>query len=372
MTDTPLLHTPLHALHVARGGRMVPFAGYDMPVQYDGMGVMKEHLHTRAAAGLFDVSHMGQALLYSPTQDPALALERIVPGDIAGLGIGKQRYTMLLDDQGGIVDDLMVARLADNTLFLVVNAACKDKDIAYIRERIGTAAGLTVLNDRALLALQGPVAENALAAHLPGIVPLAFMDVLTTQWRGQDVYVSRSGYTGEDGFEISLPAALARDFAEALLEDPDVALIGLGARDSLRLEAGLCLYGHDIDETTTPVDANLKWTVPKRRRAEGGFAGADTVLRQLAEGAPRRRVGLKPQGRAPVREGAELHDDAGRLIGRVTSGGFGPTAGGPVAMGYVETAFAAAGTVVNAVVRGQALPCTVTDLPFVPHRYKKG
>ena len=368
----PLLRTPLYDLHRELGGKMVAFAGYDMPVQYDGLGVMKEHLHTRAEAGLFDVSHMGQALLYSPTIDPATALEKLVPGDIIGLGIGKQRYTLLLNDDGGIIDDLMVARLNEHTLFLVVNAACKDKDFTHIKKKIGAVASLTPLPDRALLALQGPKAEQVLSTRFEGILDMAFMDVLQTQWRGNDVYISRSGYTGEDGFEISLPSALAEAFARDLLQDAEVKMIGLGARDSLRLEAGLCLYGHDIDDKSTPVDANLKWTIAKRRREEANFPGAKKITEQLANGAYIARVGIKPQGRAPVREGVELQDAAGKKIGIVTSGGFGPTADGPVAMGYVATAFAKPGTEIFAFVRGTALPCTVTVLPFTPHRYKKG
>lgn len=370
--QTPLLRTPLYDLHRELGGKMVPFAGYDMPVQYDGMGVMKEHLHTRTAAGLFDVSHMGQALLYSPTIDPATALEKLVPGDIIGLGNGKQRYTLLLNDEGGIIDDLMVARLDEHTLFLVVNAACKDGDFAHIKKKIGAVASLTPLPDRALLALQGPKAEQVLSTRFAGILDMAFMDVLQTEWRGEDVYISRSGYTGEDGFEISLPASLAEAFTRDLLQDAEVKLIGLGARDSLRLEAGLCLYGHDIDDKSTPVDANLKWTIAKRRREEANFPGAKKILEQLANGSYIARVGIKPQGKAPVREGVELQDAAGKKIGIVTSGGFGPSADGPVAMGYVATAFAKPGTEIFALVRGTAMPCTVAALPFTPHRYKKG
>lgn len=373
MTDTTALKkTPLHALHLEKGARMVPFAGYDMPVQYNGLGVLKEHLHTRAAAGLFDVSHMGQALLYSPTIDPALALEKIVPGDMVGLKDGRQRYTLLLNDKGGIIDDLMVARLNAHTLLLVVNASRKDVDFAYIRQKIGAVAQLTPLDDRALLALQGPKAEQVISPLFSGILEMNFMDVLTTQWHGEDVYISRSGYTGEDGFEISLPATLADAFARELLLEPDVQLIGLGARDSLRLEAGLCLYGHDLDEHATPVSANLKWTVPKRRREEANFAGASSVVPEFTGGSYIVRVGIKPSGRAPVREKTELFAADGQKVGVVTSGGFGPTVDGPVAMGYVSADFAKPGTALTAMVRGQALPCTVVELPFTPHRYKKG
>jgi len=366
-----ILHkTPLHALHLSLGGKMVPFAGYDMPVQYDGMGVLKEHLHTRAAAGLFDVSHMGQAILTSQTTDPARALEKIVPGDIAGLSAGQMRYTVLLNDKGGIVDDLMVTRWDERTLYIVVNAACKDKDFAYIRSKIGHETELEYLGERALVALQGPKAEAALAALIPDAARLFFMTSFKTVYKGQPLFISRSGYTGEDGYEISLPAAFAENFTRELLANNDVKLIGLGARDSLRLEAGLCLYGHDLDENTTPVEANLKWTIAKRRREEANFAGADVILKQLAEGTPRLRVGLRPEGKAPVREGTEIHI-GGKKIGVVTSGGFGPTADAPVAMGYIDTAHAKNGTAVEALVRGTPRPCAVAATPFIKQNYKK-
>ncbi len=372
MTAPALKKTPLHALHLEKGARMVPFAGYDMPVQYDGFGVLKEHLHTREHAGLFDVSHMGQALLYSPTIDPATALEKIVPSDIIGLQNGRQRYTLLLNDEGGILDDLMVARLNEHTLLLVVNAACKDKDFAYIRQKIGAVTQLTPLDDRALLALQGPKAEQVLSPFFSGLLEMNFMDVITTAWRDADIYISRSGYTGEDGFEISFPAALADAFTRDLLQEAEVRLIGLGARDSLRLEAGLCLYGHDLDEHASPVSANLKWTVPKRRRNEANFAGAAKIMSELNNSPYILRVGLQPQGKAPIREKTELFDDKGRKVGVVTSGSFGPSVDGPIAMGYVDANLAVTGTILTAMVRGQSLPCTIVDLPFVPHRYKKG
>lgn len=370
-TQPKLLKTPLYDLHVAAGGKMVPFAGYSMPVQYDGFGVMKEHLHTRAAAGLFDVSHMGQALLYSPTIDPATALEQLVPGDIIGLQAGQQRYTLLLNDDGGIIDDMMVARLNDHTLFLVVNAACKDKDFAYLRAKIGHVTTLTVLDTRALLALQGPLAEKALASFFPAITAMRFMDVITASYEGADVYISRSGYTGEDGFEISLSAGQATAFTKKLLENDTVKMIGLGARDSLRLEAGLCLYGHDLDDKTTPVEANLKWTIGKRRREAANFAGASKIMSQMTAGAARLRVGLKPEGRAPMREGTPLVDAAGNNIGMITSGGFGPSADGPVAMGYIDAAFAKNGQPIFALLRGEPRPIAIAPLPFTPHRYKK-
>ncbi len=366
-----LLRTPLFDLHVAQGGKMVPFAGYSMPVQYDGLGVLKEHLYTRSAAGLFDVSHMGQALLYSPTIDPAAALEQLVPGDIIGLQDGQQRYTLLLNDNGGIIDDMMVARLNDHTLFLVVNAACKEKDFAHLRAKIGNVTSLTVLDTRALLALQGPLAEKALSPLFPEITKMRFMDVITTKYEGHDVYISRSGYTGEDGFEISLPQDLAAAFTQKLLGNPDVKLIGLGARDSLRLEAGLCLYGHDLDENTTPVEANLKWTIGKRRREAANFAGAEKIMAQMTAGATRLRVGLKPEGRAPMREGTPLVDSAGNNIGTITSGGFGPSVDGPVAMGYIDAAFSKSGAPVFALLRGEPRPVAISALPFTPHRYKK-
>lgn len=355
--QTGLLQTPLWHLHASLGGKMVPFAGYDMPVQYTGMGVLQEHLHTRTKAGLFDVSHMGQAVL----QGDVSALEKIVPIDIQNLKNGQMKYALLLNDNGGIVDDLIITRQSADTLFLVVNAACKDKDFAYIRDKI-TEAALTPLPDRALLALQGPQAAAALSKFFPAAATLSFMTSMTAN----DFIVSRCGYTGEDGFEISLPAALAADFAKELLADPDVKMIGLGARDSLRLEAGLCLYGHDIDDTTTPLEANLRWAIPKRRREAKDFIGADKALADPA----RLRVGLKPEGKAPIREGTELFAN-GRKIGVVTSGGFGPTYDGPVAMGYVDTAFAAPGTKIDALLRGTPRPAEVCPLPFVPTKYKK-
>lgn len=365
-----LLKTPLWSLHVEMGGKMVPFAGYDMPVQYDGMGVLKEHLHTRNAAGLFDVSHMGQALL-TAAGDPARLLEKIVPSDIQSLTPGKMRYTVLLNDQGGIVDDLMVTRWDDKTLFLVVNAACKDKDIAHIRVMLGKDATLTPFEDRALLALQGPLAEKILSEIFPTVRDMTFMTSIKETLNGNEFFISRSGYTGEDGFEISIPAKAVAAFATKLLSFADVKWIGLGARDSLRLEAGLCLYGHDLDEKTTPVEANLKWVIQKRRREEKNFLGADKILKQYETGTPRLRVGIKPEGKAPVREGTELFSSDNKKIGVITSGGFGPSVDGPVAMGYVETAFAANGTKLSAMVRGTPRPCEIAPLPFIPQNYKR-
>lgn len=367
---TEPLKTPLWALHKEMGGKMVGFAGYAMPVQYDGMGVLKEHLQVRSAAGLFDVSHMGQALL-TAAADPASALEKIVPSDIIGLEPGKTRYTVLLNDDGGIIDDLMVTRWDDKTLFLIVNAACRDKDFAYIRKKIGNQVKLQYLADRALLALQGPKAESVLSRIIPLAAGMKFMTTTKVKHEGRELYLSRSGYSGEDGYEISLPASFAEAFARELLSRDEVRLIGLGARDSLRLEAGLCLYGHELDEQTTPVEANLKWVIQKRRREEGGFCGAEKILAQMKNGAPRLRVGIRPEGRAPLREGTELLSAEGRKIGVITSGGFGPSVAGPVAMGYVATMYSAAGAKLQAMLRGTARPCEVAALPFVKNNYKR-
>jgi aminomethyltransferase len=355
----PLKRTPLHALHAASGGKMVPFAGYEMPVQY-AAGVLREHLHTRAGAGLFDVSHMGQIALRPKSgriEDAALALERLVPQDILGVTPGRQRYAQFTNETGGILDDLMVANFGSH-LFLVVNAACKAED-------------------EALIALQGPKAEAVLAGLCPDVPAMRFMDAGPHRLDGIDCFVSRSGYTGEDGFEISVPAGQAQRLARALLGNSDVLPIGLGARDSLRLEAGLCLYGHDIDTSTTPVEGALEWSIQKSRRhggaRAGGFPGADKILAQLQDGAPRRRVGLRPQGRAPVREGAPLFADAvsTEQLGAVTSGGFGPSLNAPVAMGYLPSAHAALGRTVFAEVRGQRLPLQAAAMPFVPNSYKR-
>jgi aminomethyltransferase len=365
-----LARTPLYELHVGEGARMVPFAGYAMPVQYKS-GIIAEHLHTRAKAGLFDVSHMGQAVLSGP--DAARKLEMLVPADIVGMAPGRQRYTQFLDESSGILDDLMVTRLpgAGERLGLVVNASNKEADFAHLRTSLPDLK-LEVLADRALLALQGPKAAQALARLLPDVEKMAFMSWREFAWNGSPLFVSRSGYTGEDGYEISVPAAGVCAFAERLLVDPDVALVGLGARDSLRLEAGLCLHGHDIDTSTNPVEAGLAWSIQKRRRQEGGFPGADRIQRELAEGAQRRRVGLDLAGKAPAREGAEITAPDGRPIGRVTSGGFAPSLGRPIAMAYVERDFAAPGTELNIIVRGTPLAARVTQLPFVPHRYFRG
>ncbi len=372
--STALLQTPLNALHLELGARMVPFAGYSMPVQYPE-GLMAEHHHTRRSAGLFDVSHMGQLLLSGP--DAAAAFESLMPVDVIGLGLNKQRYGLLLNDQGGIIDDLMFVNRGDH-LYVIVNGACKHGDLAHIQARIGSRCTVTPQFDRALLALQGPVAVSALQRLLPGVENLVFMTGHGFTWNGADLYVTRSGYTGEDGFEISVPAASADAFARALLAQPEVKPIGLGARNSLRLEAGLCLYGNDIDTTTTPVEAALNWAMQKVRRTggerAGGFPGADVVLAQLDGTRPltRKRVGLVALERVPVREHVELQSLDGAKIGEVTSGLLGPSADKPVAMGYVTPEFAAAGTRVNALVRGKAVPMEVAPMPFVPNRYYRG
>ena len=374
-TAPALKHTPLHGAHVALGARMVAFAGYDMPVQYP-TGILTEHLHTRASAGLFDVSHMGQAFLMGPNHATvAAALETLVPADIQNLAPGRQRYTQLLNAEGGILDDLMVTRSAeeheDGVLMLVVNAACKEEDFAHIAANLPQGVRLMRAEHRALVALQGPKAAEILARHCEGAAEMPFMSARQASFDGLSCHVSRSGYTGEDGYEISIKAAHAVAIWSALLRDAAVKPIGLGARDSLRLEAGLCLYGHDIDATTSPVEAGLNWSIQKRRREEGGFPGAARLQREFAEGPSRKRVGLLPHGKAPAREGAEIHTKDGRKIGTVTSGGFGPTLGGPLAMGYVESEFAAIGNELDLIVRGKPLPAKVATMPFVPNRYHR-
>ncbi|MCE0915425.1 glycine cleavage system aminomethyltransferase GcvT [Pseudomonas sp. NMI760_13] len=373
MSET-LHKTPLHALHLELGARMVPFAGYDMPVQYP-LGVLKEHLHTREQAGLFDVSHMGQIILRG--SDAAQALESLVPVDIIDLPVGMQRYAMFTNAEGGILDDLMVANLGDDTLFLVVNAACKDQDLAHLRKHIGNRCEIQPLfEERALLALQGPAAVKVLERLAPEVAKMTFMQFQPVQLLGADCYVSRSGYTGEDGFEISVPADKAEALARRLLAEPEVQPIGLGARDSLRLEAGLCLYGHDMNTATTPIAASLLWAISKVRRADGaragGFPGAAAVFAQQQQGVARKRVGLLPQERTPVREGAEIVDGTGKIVGQVCSGGFGPTLGAPVAMGYVDSEHAALDTALFAVVRGKQVALKVSKMPFVAQRYYRG
>ena len=371
---TALLNTPLNALHLELGARMVPFAGYSMPVQYP-MGLMAEHIHTRSEAGLFDVSHMGQLRLVGT--DAAAAFESLMPVDVIDLPVGKQRYGLLLTDEGNIIDDLMfVNRGAD--IFVIVNGACKGNDIAHIQGRIGAKCQVIPMPERALLALQGPKAVDALSRMVPGVEKLVFMTGASFDWQGADLFITRSGYTGEDGFEISVHNDQADLFARALLAQAEVKPIGLGARNSLRLEAGLCLYGNDIDTSTTPIEAGLNWAIQKVRRTggarAGGFPGADIVLGQLdgSRSLTRKRVGLIAQERVPVREHVELQNTQGVKIGEVSSGLLGPSANVPVAMGYVDVASASLGTVVNAMVRGKAVPMTVSAMPFVPNRYYRG
>ncbi|MGH1464282.1 MAG: glycine cleavage system aminomethyltransferase GcvT [Cognatishimia sp.] len=371
-----LLQTPLSELHAELGAKMVPFAGYAMPVQYP-LGVMKEHLHCRAAAGLFDVSHMGQVILRGGSYEAvARAFETLIPMDVLGLSAGKQRYGLFTNEDGGIEDDLMFANRGDH-LFVVVNAACKEADIARMKAALEPDVSVNVIEGRALVALQGPAAETALARLNSAVVDMVFMDVTDVQLVGATCWVSRSGYSGEDGYEISVPAEQAEALCRALLAMDEVEPIGLGARDSLRLEAGLCLYGNDIDAGTNPIEAGLVWAIQKVRRAggdrEGGFPGTSHVLGTMAEGVARKRVGLLPQGRAPMRAGTQIFAaaDGGEPIGEVTSGGFGPTVNGPVAMGYVGTSYATVNTELYGEVRGKRLPLNVANLPLVPAKFKR-
>ena len=365
LNRSDLKRTALYELHVAHGGKMVPFAGYEMPVQYPA-GILTEHNHTRAKASIFDVSHMGQIALRGA--DPSTALETLVPGDIAGLAPGRMRYTMFTNETGGILDDLMVTNVGEY-LFLVVNAACKDSDIAHLKDRLPGGIEVEILNNRSLIALQGPAAAAIMARYAPGADTMPFMTALPFEIDGSRLAVTRSGYTGEDGYEISIPSDAALRITELFLSAKDVEFAGLGARDSLRLEAGLCLYGHDIDETTTPVEAALTWSIGKRRRAAGGFPGDTVIKQQIADGVARKRVGILPDGKAPAREGTGITDADGAPIGTVTSGGFGPSVEGPVAMGYVDIAHATTDTPVNLVVRGQPRPGRIAPMQFVPNRY---
>jgi aminomethyltransferase len=372
--DPQLLRTPLHALHVELGARMVPFAGYSMPVQYPA-GLMAEHHHTRKSAGLFDVSHMGQLRLVGP--DAAAAFETLMPVDVMDLPVGKQRYGLLLTDEGTIIDDLMFVNRGSD-LFVIVNGACKVGDIAHIKQRIGSRCEVIPMPERGLLALQGPKAVDALSRLVPGVEKLVFMTGVAFPWQGDDLFITRSGYTGEDGFEISVHEKQADALARALLAQPEVKPIGLGARNSLRLEAGLCLYGNDIDTTTTPVEAGLNWAIQKVRRTggarAGGFPGDAKILGQLDGSVPlaRKRVGLVALERIPVREHTELQDTQGQRVGEVTSGLLGPSADRAVAMGYVPPSAAAPGTRINAIVRGKPVPMEVTGMPFVPNNYYRG
>ncbi len=376
-SDQPLLKTPLHAEHVALGARMVPFAGYDMPVQYP-TGILTEHNWTREHAGLFDVSHMGQAFLVAEDKNHetvAKALEALIPADVLNLKPNQQRYSQLLADDGGILDDLMVTRVGapghEGWLYLVVNASMKEQDYAHIGARLPKGVSLNRKDNLALMALQGPSAEGVLAKLAPEAAAVPFMMSADVQIDGIWCHVSRSGYTGEDGYEISCKADDAARLWNKLLENPEVKAIGLGARDSLRLEAGLCLYGHDIDNTTSPIEAGLIWSIQKRRREEGGFPGAARIQREIKDGPARVRVGILPEGRAPAREGSVITTPDGREVGIVTSGGFGPTVNGPIAMGYVSKDVSAIGTDLHLIVRGKPLPAKVAAMPFAPHRYKR-
>ena len=374
--DTDVLrHTPLHGLHLELGGKMVPFAGYEMPVQYSE-GILKEHLHTRAQAGLFDVSHMGQRFLVGPNDmATAGALENVAPGDFRSLGRGRIRYSLLLNERGGIVDDFMATRSADagddGKFFLVLNAGRKAVDDAFLRERLPAGVTLEDASERALLALQGPAAEAVLARHCARVTESSFMSAFSGDIAGAPCFISRSGYTGEDGFEISVPSSEAEPVARALLAENEVLPIGLGARDSLRLEAGLCLYGHDIDEDTSPIEAGLSWVIGKRRKMERDFPAAERIMEELLSGPRRKRVGIRPDGKAPAREGAEIMSADGVPIGKITSGGFGPSAGAPIAMGYVNSEFAEDGNALALMVRGTPRPARISPMPFVPHRYKR-
>lgn len=370
-TET-LRRTSLYDLHVSLGARMVPFAGYEMPLQYEG--ILAEHRWTREHAGLFDVSHMGQRFLVGPDHaTTAAALARLTPGSFEELGLGRMRYTLLLNDSGGVIDDMMVTRSQsesdDGALGLVFNAGRKEIDDDYFCSRLPDDVTLHTADDRALLALQGPEAAKVMARHCPKAPPLTFMSAMSAEFDGIDCSVSRSGYTGEDGFEISIPVRDVEAVARSLLSEPEVKPVGLGARDSLRLEAGLPLYGHDLDEATSPVEADLVFAVAKVRRTKGGFPGAKRILNELADGPARKRVGLRPSGRAPVREGAKILSPNGAEIGVITSGGFGPTVNGPVAMGYVRTQFSKPGTKVVTSGRRENEPAEIVALPFVPHRY---
>lgn len=366
----PLKTTPLDALHRELGGKMVPFSGYAMPVQYPG-GIIREHLHTREQAGLFDVSHMGQIKLHG--REAARELESLVTADIVNLAPGRQRYALFTNPEGGILDDLMVANGGDH-LFLVVNAGCKQQDINHLRAHL--SGETEVVSTRALLALQGPAAHAVLGRVVAGLDDLHFMQAMEARWRQAELFITRSGYTGEDGFEISLPSECAEAFARWLIDQPEVVPVGLGARDSLRLEAGLCLYGHDITTGTTPIEAGLGWAISRERRSQGaragGFPGSEKILNQMSGGTDKVRVGLRATGRAPVREGAQLVGDSGKQVGTITSGGYGPSLAGPVAMGYLTPELSKPGTEVQAIVRGKEVATLVTPLPFVKQRYYRG
>jgi len=378
MNNKTILKTKLYDMHVACGAKMVPFAGYAMPVQYP-LGVMKEHLHCRAHAGLFDVSHMGQAFIIADDgefETAAAFLETLVPCDVKSLEPGQQRYTQFLNADGGILDDLMVSRLGldghQHWIYIVVNAGCKDDDFAHIEAHLPSGLKLKTLDDMSLIALQGPKAVDIVSKYLPEAATMPFMSSLDAPLNGMWCHISRSGYTGEDGYEIAVKHTDVEAMCELFLSHDEVKFIGLGARDSLRLEAGLCLYGHDIDTTTSPIEAGLIWSIQKHRREEGGFLGAERVRKDIAERPARRRVGIQPEGRAPAREGTIIQNMAGKEIGVITSGGFGPSAEGPVAMGYVKRRYSRVGTEINLLIRGKAKPAKIIKLPFVPNNFYRG
>lgn len=366
-----LLKTPLYDLHIEKGGKMVGFAGYAMPVQYAGAGIIKEHLHVRAKAGLFDVSHMGQINISAVDSDPALFLEKIIPSDLQSLKHGDMRYSVILNDEGGVVDDLILTRMSDSKFFAVINAACKESDIEYLNEQIGADVKIKLLEDRGQLALHGPISEEILLKFIPEIKALKFMKFGVFEYSGAEGYVTRSGYTGEDGFEVSLPNQVLEKFTRELLEDERVALIGLGARDSLRLEAGLPLYGHELGETITPIEAGLKWIIQKIRRERANFIGSDVILEQIENGVKSKRVALAPTGKAPVREGTPLINEDEDNIGMVTSGTYSPTLAKPIAMGYASVEHIKSGKKIYALLRGRKVECELVKLPFVEHKYKR-
>ena len=378
MDSSETKKTELYDLHVSHGAKMVPFAGYMMPVQYP-LGVMKEHLHCRENAGLFDVSHMGQAFIIADDgtfETAAAFLETLVPCDVKSLEPGQQRYTQFLNEDGGILDDLMVSRLGldghQHWVYIVVNAGCKDDDFAHIEKHLPDGLKLKILEDMSLIALQGPKAADVVSKYIPEAATMSFMSSLDTPLNGMWCHISRSGYTGEDGYEIAVKHTDVEAMCELFLSHDEVEFIGLGARDSLRLEAGLCLYGHDIDKTTSPIEAGLIWSIQKHRREEGGFLGAARVQKDIAERPPRRRVGIQPEGRAPAREGTVIQNAKGQDIGVITSGGFGPSHGGPIAMGYVKRKYSRVGTDVNLLIRGKAKPAKIIKLPFVPNNFYRG
>lgn len=365
-----LLKTSLYDLHVEKGGKLVDFAGYSLPVQYPS-GIIKEHLHVRSKAGIFDVSHMGQVIISSASEDPAIYLEKIIPSSLKSLKDGSMRYSVILNDEGGVVDDLIITRMSDKSFFMVINAACRDKDIKYLNDQIGQDVKIKLLEDQGQIAFHGPVTEEILQKFIPEITVLKFMKFGVFEYAGEEGYVTRSGYTGEDGFEISLPNKVLEKFTRELLEDERVEMIGLGARDSLRMEAGLPLYGHELGDTITPVEAGLEWIIQKRRREEANFLAADKILKQIETGVISKRIGLLPQTKAPVRDGVKLVDEEDNKIGMVTSGGFSPSLSKPIAMAYADVQAIDSGKSIYALLRGKKIKCEVVDLPFVEHKFKR-